>query len=227
MLTPRDIHAAEFKRVWKGYSPDEVDNFLSRVVSAYESIYQENNRLREEIAELKERLQGASRSEGIIEETLTVAKQAAEDAKEAARKEAEATLHRARMEAEALLAEARRGVTVEAQALQAARRHVELFRERLKRATDDLFRVIEELDAVAALDAPTLPGSAISPDAPISADTPTLSDTLTSSGTRLSSDTRTSLGASTPLHAAHQDEAAVALDERSEDDDETMGRTVS
>ena len=36
MLTPRDIHEAEFKRVWRGYDPEEVDDFLRRVVVEYE-----------------------------------------------------------------------------------------------------------------------------------------------------------------------------------------------
>ena len=53
MLTPRDIHEAEFKRVWKGYNPEEVDEFLQRVVIEYEALYRENERLRRRIAELE------------------------------------------------------------------------------------------------------------------------------------------------------------------------------
>jgi len=62
VLTPRDILQAEFKRVWKGYNPDEVDAFLHRVVGEYETLYRENERLRERIKELEARIDEYSRT---------------------------------------------------------------------------------------------------------------------------------------------------------------------
>ena len=42
MLRPIDIHNAEFKRSFRGYNEEEVDEFLSRIVSEYENVVQQN-----------------------------------------------------------------------------------------------------------------------------------------------------------------------------------------
>lgn len=47
MLKPIDIHNMEFKRVFKGYDPEEVDDFLADIVLKYEAVYQENRKLRQ------------------------------------------------------------------------------------------------------------------------------------------------------------------------------------
>ena len=42
MLTPLDIQNKEFKRVFSGYSMQEVDEFLNLVIDGYEKLYKEN-----------------------------------------------------------------------------------------------------------------------------------------------------------------------------------------
>ena len=39
MLTPLDIHNKEFKRGFRGYNEEEVDEFLDRVIKDYEQLY--------------------------------------------------------------------------------------------------------------------------------------------------------------------------------------------
>lgn len=146
VLTPRDIHEAEFKRVWKGYSPEEVDAFLSRVVSAYETVYQENNRLKSENADLKKRLEEASRSEGLTAEALAMAKQTAEEFKEAARLEAEARLREAESQAEQLIAEATRRREDEERAIQNLKREISILRSQVQRAVDEFFSAFDGID---------------------------------------------------------------------------------
>ncbi|MEW6171915.1 MAG: DivIVA domain-containing protein [Bacillota bacterium] len=46
MLTPFDVHRKEFQRVFRGYSEQEVDEFLTRVAEAMERLYRENEQLR-------------------------------------------------------------------------------------------------------------------------------------------------------------------------------------
>lgn len=103
MLTPRDIHRAQFKRVWKGYNPEEVDEFLKRVVVEYEKVYKENVALKERIAALEKELSEYSATEAQIGEALEMARQAAADAKAAAEREADSILKDARMRAEQLV----------------------------------------------------------------------------------------------------------------------------
>ena len=56
MLTPMDIHNKEFKRSFRGYNEDEIDDFLDQVVNDYERLYRENERLKNEVAQQKESL---------------------------------------------------------------------------------------------------------------------------------------------------------------------------
>ena len=47
MLTPLDIHNHEFKKSFRGYDEGEVDDFLDRIVSDYEKVLRENEKLKE------------------------------------------------------------------------------------------------------------------------------------------------------------------------------------
>jgi cell division initiation protein len=51
LLTPRDILHMEFRRVWRGYNPSQVDAFLHRIVIEYEALAKENASLKREIEE--------------------------------------------------------------------------------------------------------------------------------------------------------------------------------
>ena len=56
-LTPTDINNKEFKRGIRGYSVEEVDEFLDEVVESYEEVYKENSRLKESLSRVNEKLE--------------------------------------------------------------------------------------------------------------------------------------------------------------------------
>ena len=87
-LTPMDINNKEFKKGLRGYSADEVDEFLDEVVDNYEELYKENANLKEKLANLNEKIDHYSKIETTIQNTLLLAQNAAEQAKSAAQKEA-------------------------------------------------------------------------------------------------------------------------------------------
>ena len=88
-ITSMDISNKEFKKVMRGYSPDEVDEFLLNVVEDYEMLYKENSSLKEKGFTLTEKLEHFSQMEETIHNTLVLAQNAAEQAKLSAQKEAE------------------------------------------------------------------------------------------------------------------------------------------
>lgn len=88
-LTPMDINNKEFKRAIRGYCADEVDEFLDQIVENYEELYKENSNLKEKITHLNERVEHYSQIESTIQNTLLLAQDAAEQAKNTAKKEAE------------------------------------------------------------------------------------------------------------------------------------------
>ena len=88
-LTPMDINNKEFKKGLRGYNADEVDEFLDEVVDNYEELYKENANLKEKLANLNEKVDHYSKIETTIQNTLILAQNAAEQAKNSAQKEAE------------------------------------------------------------------------------------------------------------------------------------------
>lgn len=48
MLTAMDIHNREFKRSFRGYNEDEIDDFLDQVVNDYEKLSRDNEKLKED-----------------------------------------------------------------------------------------------------------------------------------------------------------------------------------
>ena len=85
-LTAMDINNKEFKRGLRGYSVEEVDEFLDQVV---EKLYKENSRLKESLSRVNEKLEHYEKLEATIQNTLLLAQNAADQAKESSEKQAE------------------------------------------------------------------------------------------------------------------------------------------
>ncbi|MBX4269266.1 DivIVA domain-containing protein [Clostridium estertheticum] len=88
-ITSMDINNKEFKKVIRGYSAEEVDDFLETVSDEYEMAYKENSTLKEKISFLEEKLNHHVKIEATIQNTLVLAQNAAEQARVSAQKEAE------------------------------------------------------------------------------------------------------------------------------------------
>ena len=59
MITPMDIENKEFKKGFRGYNEEEVDEFLDIVKEDFENLYRENlYREKEPITCLRERMKG-------------------------------------------------------------------------------------------------------------------------------------------------------------------------
>ncbi|QYJ14718.1 Cell cycle protein GpsB [Rubrobacter xylanophilus DSM 9941] len=106
-IRPIDVRRKEFKNVFRGYDANQVDDFLDAVADEFERAYTENQRMREEISSLRERLQQFEELEESIRAALVHAEQAANDLRESARREAENLRESARREAELTIREAK------------------------------------------------------------------------------------------------------------------------
>ncbi|MGL4873657.1 MAG: DivIVA domain-containing protein [Clostridium sp.] len=88
-LTPMDINNKEFKKGLRGYNPDEVDEFLDEVIENYEELFKENSKMKERITILSEQVDHYAKIESTIQNTLLLAQNAADQAKDSSQKEAE------------------------------------------------------------------------------------------------------------------------------------------
>ncbi len=97
MLTPVEIRNHEFRRSIRGYTEEEVNDFMSRVADEFERLYRENAELREGIQRSEYEMAKYKRLEETINQTLVLAQQTADDIKSNADKEARILLERARI----------------------------------------------------------------------------------------------------------------------------------
>jgi len=105
-IKPIDIRRKEFRSGFRGYDANQVDDFLDAVADEFERSYTENQRMREEVSSLRDRLQQFEDLEGSIRAALVHAEQAANDLRRAANREAEDVRQSARREAEFTVREA-------------------------------------------------------------------------------------------------------------------------
>jgi len=105
MLTPLDIQNREFKRAIRGYSMEEVDQFLDQLVHDYEAVYLENQMLKEKLDASEATKTRYQDMEKIIKDTIIIAQKNAEELKSNAKHEADIALEEARLRVEKMLAE--------------------------------------------------------------------------------------------------------------------------
>ncbi|MDD2212625.1 MAG: DivIVA domain-containing protein [Clostridia bacterium] len=106
MLTPLDIHNREFKRCLRGYDIDEVDGFLDEVIRDFETLYKESLELKEVIEKKDESINRYKELEQTLQNTLVLAQQTGEEAKQNAKKEAELIVWEAKKKAEQMFSKA-------------------------------------------------------------------------------------------------------------------------
>ncbi len=109
-LTPMDINNKEFKRVLRGYCPEEVDEFLDQIVEEYEILFKENTSLKEKLENSNDKIEHYSKIENTIQNTLLLAQNTAEQAKSNAQKEADVIIKSANDTAQRILDKAHNDV---------------------------------------------------------------------------------------------------------------------
>lgn len=137
MLKPMDIHNTDFKRSFKGYNEEEVDAFVAKVVSHYESLYQENKRLQDEIAALQEELQKKQSREQDVLDLISLTKQTATEIRELSEKRSQAAVEEAQRRAATIIAEAEARIKT----VQQTER---LFKERMRVLMESTWRMLED-----------------------------------------------------------------------------------
>ena len=149
MLTPMDIHNKEFKRSFRGYNEDEIDDFLDKVVNDYEKLFRENDRLKEELTRAKKD------NEQYQQDTLLVAQKTAEEVTSNARKNAEETrdntakecankLQEAEMKAEKIIVDAKNKAQVIVEEYDRLVREKNTFLRKIKVTLESELAVIDE-----------------------------------------------------------------------------------
>lgn len=106
MLTPLDIQKKEFRRAFRGYSEEEVDAFLDRIIQDYEGLFRENQELKEKLALVDQQMARYKEIEEVLKNTMIIAQKNSEELRQNTEKEIRVLMDQARIEAEHLAREA-------------------------------------------------------------------------------------------------------------------------
>jgi cell division initiation protein len=161
-LTPLDIHHKEFRNALRGYSPEEVDDFLDEVADEFERLFKENIDLNDKLDIAAARVKEYGALEHTLQNTLVSAQTSAEEIKARAKVDADRMIR----EAEAKAAE------VVSSALQ-EKQHAQAEVGRLQTAEKEFrasFRTM--LDSYMAKLSGTAPAPVIIEDVPVVAADP-------------------------------------------------------
>ena len=107
-LTPLDIKKQEFRRVLRGYDPEEVEAFLEMVAEEYEGTIREKNELADEVLKLRTQLRDYQEVERTLKETLMTAQQTITESRESSKREADLIIREAQVKADEILDDARK-----------------------------------------------------------------------------------------------------------------------
>src|SRR5512134_2346943 len=102
-ITPLDITQKQFRKVFRGLDPEEVEAFLGLVAVEFEALVKDVMALREDNQRKAEEIIDFRGRERALQETLVTAQKASEEIRETARKEAEITISDAELQAEKIV----------------------------------------------------------------------------------------------------------------------------
>ncbi len=105
-LTPNDVRAQEFRRAFRGYDPEQVEEFQVRVSEELDRLLREKAKLEDRMQNFQEQLRSFRDRERAMNEALLAAQQLRVAAQEQAEREAETIVREARSDALRLVGQA-------------------------------------------------------------------------------------------------------------------------
>ncbi|HOR86530.1 MAG TPA: DivIVA domain-containing protein [Bacillota bacterium] len=132
MITPMDIRNKEFKKTFRGYKENEVDEFLDKLTGDYERIYRENGELKDKISIDNERIESYNTMEKSLQSTLLIAQTTAEDIVSNSRKKAEMIIKEAEEQARRIIEDANTSVIKVNKDFEELKKEVQVFKTRFK-----------------------------------------------------------------------------------------------
>ena len=157
MITPMDIHNKTFSKGLRGYSEEEVNDFLRQIVTDYEQIYREHREMEEEMDQMKVKLSNYERISDTMTATLQLAKDTAENVKKNAKRNADILISNAKMEGDRQVKDAEDYRRRLAETMIHTEGNMKNYVSKIRK---DLELALAAIDALENLKAPIVPGYA-------------------------------------------------------------------
>lgn len=157
MITPMDIHNKTFSKGLRGYSEEEVNDFLRQIVTDYEQIYREHREMEEEMDQMKMKLANYEKISDTMTATLQLAKDTAENVKKNAKRNADILISNAKMEGDRQVKDAEDYRRRLAETMIHTEGNMKNYVSKIRK---DLELALASIDALENLKAPIVPGYA-------------------------------------------------------------------
>jgi cell division initiation protein len=145
-LSPLDIKKQEFKRLMRGYDPEEVHTFLEMVAEEFEILQREKHRLEDETLKLRTQLHDYQEVERTLKQTLMNAQESVQLSRDNSKREADLLLREAELQAEKILEEARHKLAQLKNDLLVVRAQKDSFARRLRHLLESQLELIGVLE---------------------------------------------------------------------------------
>lgn len=150
MIAPDVIEKKEFKKSFRGYNEDEVEEFLYEIKENYEAVLKENEALKEKLSMYRDQVSKYSSIEDTLKETLVTAQSAAEDTTNAANKKARVIVQEAELKSKQMIDKANNKVVEIRNEYEALIKEFKVFRNKFQsllreemKNVDDIFSDID------------------------------------------------------------------------------------
>lgn len=154
-ITPNDIHNKDFSTKFKGFDPEEVNDFLDDVKREMEHLIRENKDLEKRVKFNEEKVEYFTSIQETLNKSIIVAQEAADRLRENARKDAEIIVFEAEKAAEGLLKEAAEKATQINRETDAIKKETRIFRQRLQILSESQLEMIKNEEWDVVLSTPT------------------------------------------------------------------------
>ena len=145
MITPVDIQNKDFTKKFKGYDPDEVDDFLDAVIKDYGALLKENQSLKNKIGMLTKTVENYKSIEDSMTRSVEMAKQTAKDMKDNASAEAQMIINNAKLDASRLAKQIDDEHIKRHQEMLRVKSETDMFKARVKSMCEGLVKMLDDI----------------------------------------------------------------------------------
>ena len=148
----------KFNRTIRGYDPEEVNDFLDKVISQVEVMVNEMKEKDTRIAELesfevenqalKEKIEQYERMEGTVNKAILMAQKTSDQMKVSAQNESDAIIQNAKNNANRIINEALMRAEKTENEAALLKRNVVIFKKRIKDIVEAQLEVVNEMDEI-------------------------------------------------------------------------------
>lgn len=132
MLTPLDIENKKFSKQVRGYSVEEVDDFLDELTLDYEKAYKESSEYKAKIDELTKDVEHYKNIEGTLQSTLVMAQSTAEEVKKVARQQADQIVSDAKGSAQKAVDDLEQEIVLKQKELDDLKKQIDIYKAKME-----------------------------------------------------------------------------------------------